>query len=233
MRRHRLAWASVWACCAGAWGWGGYTGAVAASFPCAQARSAVEKTICASPELSQLDEHLARYFQGLKLHFRHAPQCLTQAQRAWLKQVRDACADASCLRQAYLQRLAEWHAVQPGVSALKQLPLPAVSPLVWVVPPAADEVAAPRHRPTSPLSLTGRIVNDIADGDGLVLQTAQGHKHVIVPSMLLDEPSTSALIALAKAPEARYLVQGQAEPRAATPQAFSAGHCTWIHRVQP
>jgi uncharacterized protein len=80
MRRDRRAWVMAWACCAGAWGLGGYTGAVAASFPCAQARSAVEKAICASPELSQLDDHLASYFQGLKLRFRHAPQCVTQDQ---------------------------------------------------------------------------------------------------------------------------------------------------------
>lgn len=205
----------------------------AASFPCDQARSQVEKAICASPELSELDEHLARYFDGLRLRFQHAPQCVTQDQRAWLKDVRNACPDAACLQQAYLKRLAVLHAVQPGASALKQLKLPTVPPLVWIVPPAGDEVAAPRNRPSTPLSLSGQLRNDIADGDGLVLQAASGDKHVIVPAMLLDEPTASELIGLAKLPGGRFLVQGRAEADARKPQPFSSAHCTHIYRLAP
>jgi uncharacterized protein len=215
------------------WAATGTLGAQAASFPCEQARSKVEKAICASPEVSELDGYLARYFDGLRLRFQHAPQCVTQDQRAWLKDVRNACPDTACLQQAYLQRLAVLHAVQPGVSALTHLKLPAVPPLVWIVPPAADEVATPRNRPSALLSLSGQLVNDIADGDGLVLKTVSGDKHVIVPAMLLDEPTASELIGLTKLPGGRFLVKGRADADARKPQAFSSGHCTHIYRLQP
>jgi hypothetical protein len=123
--------------------------------------------------------------------------------------------------------------VQPGVSALKERPWPAVSPLVWMVPPAADQVAAPRHTPTVPLSLSGRIVNDIADGDGLVLMTEAGVKHVLIPSMLLDEPSHTELIGLSRMAGARYTLIGRADVQGRSPKAFAAGHCIAVYRDAP
>ena len=91
--------------------------AAAASFDCAKAGTAVEKMICAEPELGALDERLAAAFTALGVENtgnewgRRAPR--SDDQRRWLREVRDRCADAACLRKAYTDRiavLAAWHA---------------------------------------------------------------------------------------------------------------------------
>jgi hypothetical protein len=69
--------------------------------------------------------------------------CLQSDQAQWLKSTRDACTDGACLTSAYLNRLAELDPLQPGATALKKVTLPPAPALVWVVPPAADTVAAP------------------------------------------------------------------------------------------
>ena len=120
----------------------------AASFPCAQAHSRAEKLVCGSPALSELDDTLARQYAGARVALQHAQACLAADQRAWLRTVRDVCPDAACLQAAYLNRLAVLQGVQPGVSMLRNLELPAVPPLVWIVAPASDQVAAPRNRPS-------------------------------------------------------------------------------------
>ena len=125
----------------------------AASFPCAKATTTVEKAICASSELSALDEDLARYYAAGREGLRHAEGCLVSDQRAWIRSVRDGCKDAACLRDAYLGRLAALHAIQPGATSLRNIELPRMPSLVWIVPPAADQVAAPRNVQTSPLTV--------------------------------------------------------------------------------
>jgi uncharacterized protein len=91
----------------------------AASFDCAKAHTRVEKLICASPELGALDERLAAAFKAIGPEpegnewGRWAPR--VDDQRRWLREVRDRCRDAACLRSAYLARvdvLGRWHA--PG-----------------------------------------------------------------------------------------------------------------------
>jgi len=126
--------------------------ASAASFSCSKAQSKIEKTICAAKELLGLDEHLARYYEAARSALRDAQSCLVSDQRAWLRTTRDACPDAACLKQAYLGRLAVLDALQPGVSAVMHLELPRRSPLVWMLAPAKDEVAAGAQEPTDTCS---------------------------------------------------------------------------------
>jgi len=81
------------------------SGAQAASFDCTQATSPVEKTICANPQLEQLDSQLGQaYVQARK----SCPnQDIQNTQRHWLRDRRNRCSDASCLIAAYQARLAE------------------------------------------------------------------------------------------------------------------------------
>lgn len=216
-----LAAAALW--------WPGVAGA--ASFPCEAARSAVEKLVCSRADTSDLDEHLGRYFAGAKLALKHADACLVNDQRQWLRNTRDACRDADCLKRVYLDRLATLDAVQPGMSRLKTMALPEVAALVWVVPPAADEVAAPRGRPSSPLLARGRIVDEVASGDGLVLHAADGARHVIVPLMFLSPPTTDALAGFAREPGARFELRGRVDDAQRGGRDFSTGHCTFVHRL--
>lgn len=77
-----------------------------ASFDCAKATTAVEKTICASPRLSALDGELAAtYAAARKLG---GSAALRDEQRRWAAKSRDACGtSADCLEAAYLLRIAE------------------------------------------------------------------------------------------------------------------------------
>lgn len=203
----------------------------AASFPCEAARSAVEKLLCSTPDTSDLDEHLGRHFAGAKLALKHAEACLVSDQRQWLRTTRDACRDTACLKRVYRDRLATLDAVQPGASRLKTLALPEVPALVWIVPPAADEVAAPRGRATSPLQGRGRIVDEVASGDGFALRTAQGARHLIVPLMFLEPPTVEALAGLAREPAATYELRGRADDAQRGARDFSPGHCTFVYRM--
>jgi uncharacterized protein len=207
------------------------TAAQAASFPCDKASTPVEKAICGSPEISSLDEYLGRYYAAARMGLQHAEFCFVADQRTWVRTVRDACKDAACLKAVYLHRLAVLHAVQPGATSLRTVELPSTASLVWIVPPAADQVAAPRDAKTSPLSVTGKIVNDVARGDGYVVQTDGGTKHVIASLMFLDQRTSAALDQIAQSQESKYEVIGRAESTSSAVKSFAASQCTFIYRI--
>ena len=76
------------------------------SFPCRYARSTAEKLVCGDPDLAALDRQLANTYSNM------AGQPIDQArlkadQGHWMRQVRDACTDAACVRRAYRSRNAE------------------------------------------------------------------------------------------------------------------------------
>lgn len=204
----------------------------AASFPCEKAATAVEKTLCSTPETSALDEYLGRYYAAARSSLRHAEGCLLGDQRNWLRTVRDKCKDTACLKRVYLDRLAVLDALQPGATSLRNIELPKQPALVWIVPPASDQVAAPRSPAAPALVASGRLVNEVSTGDGYVLQTDSGTKYLIVPLMLLEAPTNDMLAVLAGVPDARYEVRGHAE-RGGGPPSFAAGQCSFIYRTTP
>ncbi|MDD1004927.1 lysozyme inhibitor LprI family protein [Pseudomonas sp. TNT2022 ID642] len=124
----------------------------ASSFDCASAASKTEKAICADPDLSQLDEHLAERWRSTLANVPD-PKALKTDQRQWLKS-RNACgALTACLRRQYLMRLAELeHATQPfSWDATWQL-----------IPPSTSTAATvTTHRRDS-----AHITFDIAAGEG-------------------------------------------------------------------
>jgi uncharacterized protein YecT (DUF1311 family) len=78
---------------------------IRASFDCAKAESAVEKTICGSRTLAAYDRSVAAAYRGRLLRTDKPRAVIQQAQREWLK-TRDACgADAACLEQNMRQRV--------------------------------------------------------------------------------------------------------------------------------
>ena len=81
----------------------------AASFDCTKASTAGEKAICADPELSKLDEQLAKAY---KRALQKGPRAKVQVdQRAWLKEQRDCGADRFCLEGKYNIRIAQLEGV--------------------------------------------------------------------------------------------------------------------------
>ncbi len=81
--------------------------ASAASFNCTKAASAIEKTICADPELSKLDETLNAAY--LKAVSRVGDKALVrQWQRNWLKSPAVyGCRKSDCLKPVFAQRIAD------------------------------------------------------------------------------------------------------------------------------
>jgi uncharacterized protein len=94
----------VWAVlCAVALGAGEVTPASAASFDCAKAATAVEKSICENEGLSQLDEMMTGAYKAQLAAHPNDPS-IRNAQATWLQE-RNTCADDYCLLMAYLDRL--------------------------------------------------------------------------------------------------------------------------------
>ena len=77
----------------------------AASFNCAKAVAAVEKMVCADPELSRLDDYLNGSYQ-LAVARVGDKFALRQWQRAWLKSnALNDCTSAECVKLAYGTRV--------------------------------------------------------------------------------------------------------------------------------
>ncbi len=82
------------------------SGILAASFDCSKVTSEVEKLICGNDELSKLDESLNNsYLQALE--WKDVKDKIIKSQRQWLKNVRNVCKDAECLKSAYETRIKE------------------------------------------------------------------------------------------------------------------------------
>lgn len=75
--------------------------AEAASFDCSKASTTVERSICASPELSSLDDEMAKTFRAA---LAKGGEAIRPDQRIWMNQ-RNSCRDSSCLLSAYKNRL--------------------------------------------------------------------------------------------------------------------------------
>lgn len=86
----------------------GFTSALAASFDCSKASTHIEREICEDEDLSDLDEHLAKYFMTLMSSSTVGDAAqLRHSQRQWLTGVRNQCLDNECIKLAYRARLAE------------------------------------------------------------------------------------------------------------------------------
>jgi uncharacterized protein len=204
-------------------------GAGAASFACEKAQSRIEKAICADAEVSQLDEYLGRYYAAARETLRESADCLRADQTQWLR-MRNACADAACLRKVYLERLAVLHPLQPGVTALKNVELPRVPSLAWIIPPAQDNVAAPPKPNAQPLEVRGELYDDVAQGDGFVLRGAQGST-LLVMLMFLDGATASQLSVLAKMPDNKFLARGHAAANSGGRIYYEPSRCVFLYRL--
>jgi uncharacterized protein YecT (DUF1311 family) len=80
-------------------------GAVAASFDCNHSQTFIEQAICKNQHLSKLDDSLDKLYKDA-LNIAYKPEELKEEQRSWLRSVRDACQNNTCLEHAYGQRIA-------------------------------------------------------------------------------------------------------------------------------
>ena len=202
--------------------------AAAAGFPCERAATNVERMICANPELSTLDEHLGRYYAAASMELGSGASCLRDDQRQWLR-TRNACHDGKCLRDVYVDRLAELDALQPGATAIKQIELPAVPTLAWVIPAALDTIAAPPVSKATSLQARGRVVNELEAGGGYVLRTENGERLQLVLDMFLEPGTATTLEALARE-DAWFLARGHAALDH-DKRYFEPSRCVFLYRL--
>src|ERR1700733_9273846 len=104
------------------------------SFDCGRVHSSINKLICATPDIAALDRKLAADFNNAKYQGGSDGKALQAAEDAWLRDVRNKCADAECLRSAYQARDAKilddsLRAASPA-SYADTLPFP-VAPAAW------------------------------------------------------------------------------------------------------
>ena len=77
----------------------------AAGFDCGRAKTDIEKLICSDKELAELDALLANSYKEARLSGRDDPAKIASDERLWLKNIRDKCTTAACLRPAYKERI--------------------------------------------------------------------------------------------------------------------------------
>lgn len=199
-----------------------------ASFVCAKASTAVEKTICGDAELSSLDEHLGRYYAVALEQAGAGAACLKSDQRNWVKTIRNPCgADAHCLSAAYLQRLAALDGFQPGASALKNIALPGAPVLVAALPPEADTVAG---KAKTPLEMRGQLVweHDDINNMGFAVKPAKGRARAFVYDMSIGGGVHDIIRTLIETESAaQFLVRGMATEEG----GFDDGQCRMVYRL--
>jgi len=95
------------------------------SFDCEKAILAVEKLICSSTGLANADRKLADIFESRKrdVQFGVSRKGLRNEQLAWIKNIRNACADEACLIEAYQKRIMFLSASQ-SAKKTENCPLP-------------------------------------------------------------------------------------------------------------
>lgn len=207
-----------------------------ASFDCAKAGAAVEKLICSSDELANLDRSLAAYYAVARSTFEESRECVRADQLRWLREIRNRCADVECLERAYLERLAELDAIQPGVSAIADRELPALPPLITVIPPNGDAPSIPREA-----ARDARFVARYAfDAEyGLTFIDEQQRRFVLTA---LNQSVPDSLATLEKQRTA-LIVRGQVLEKAPSPNSYpdipppyaelDPHACVFVYRADP
>jgi uncharacterized protein len=123
----------------------------AAGFDCTKATTAIEKTICADGELSALDGKLMQAYKT-SLSNSAKVDTLKVEQRTWISTVRNKCSDATCLKQAYAERIAQLDGSSPAAADQPQSSNAAASPTKpaeVAEPKAAMGVAATAPSPVT------------------------------------------------------------------------------------
>jgi uncharacterized protein YecT (DUF1311 family) len=97
----------------------------AASFDCKKAKTEIEKMICSDGEASQFDEELARKYKKALTLVSYKDQMKKQ-QQEWIKTLRNACKDETCLQREYRDRIAAMNSTLVAAALHRKLEEPKV-----------------------------------------------------------------------------------------------------------
>ncbi len=200
----------------------------AASFDCGEARTRIEKAVCADAELSHLDELLGRFYHGARQQLAENSACLETDQRRWLRAVRDACAGAACLKKVYLERLAELVALQPGMNIPRNLELPVYPALLWAIAPLPELKGAPRVAPHA-LQVEGKLDFGCPEC-GYFLRADGGKTYVLIHDMFLGGATATQLAVLRETSrDARLMARGFARTDDPRQAGFDNRRCVYLY----
>jgi len=150
-------------------------------------------------------------------------------QRDWLRHKRDECVDAACLKAAYLDRLSELRALQPGINTQRRLPLPERSMLAWVIAPAPEALQGPSIA-SKPQRVEGALVT--SDDSLYALRDAQGRDLPLILDMFLDGATANMLPILVETHQgAKFAVSGYVATDSRGKPYFDNRHCVFMHRL--
>jgi hypothetical protein len=177
--------------------------------------------------LPELEVWVNRYVAGASAALRENASCLREDQERWAR-TRDACGNEDCRRNAALDRLAELHALQPGINLKRELPLPPRPALVWAIAPAADPELRPRANAKSkPRRVEGRF---IYPGDGGYFLESAGERYFVIGELGLDGTDAMILPTIVKVnADARIAASGRMVE--AKPPLFDRRYCILLHRL--
>jgi uncharacterized protein len=150
----------------------------AASFDCTRAASAIEKRICADPQLSRDDESVATAYR-LALAAAPLPFAVRDDQRRWIGDVRDKAATTADLRTALVDRATQLTA-QAAADAAAAHPVPLTSITTRCTAPRPDsgtcKVEASGRLGGTPLAWQRRAYGDgdTTTAAGVVVYVVQG-----------------------------------------------------------
>ncbi len=201
----------------------------AASFDCAKAKSKIEKAICADPKLSQFDEDLNRYYTTALEALKDGASCLKNDERQWVKTARDKCGPkADCLTKAYLGRLATLDGLQPGMSTIKYVELPAAPALIAAIPPESEPV--PSHSKKM-IEMSGHLIHGASDQNnmGYAVKPDKGAARAFVFDMSIGNSANHQFVAdaIAQEPTSRFMVRGTL----ADDGGFADDKCRFVYRL--
>lgn len=151
--------------------------AASPSFDCSKASSNVERLICASTELSDLDSELSSAYKSALAVTNNASD-LKSEQNRWRKDVRDSCSDQECVLSAMRSRIAtlkhQSSAPTSQPNAVTTEPVPSSSaPASTLAPDAATKEVSSAVQ-VAAISTTGST----PPSDGTLAQIPSANKPV-------------------------------------------------------
>ena len=176
--------------------------------------------LAAEPDLEQLVE---RFYVGAKVALAENASCLESDQRAWQRTAK-ACADANCLKRAYLERLATLQALQESVP--RDLELPETPQLLWAIAPQG----APRSG-GSPLKVEGRLGYGCPEC-GYFLRADDGRTWLLIDDLSLRGATAVQMPEIRNASrDARLMARGIAASEGGK-AGFDRRQCVFLYVLQ-
>ena len=179
--------------------------------------------------LPELELWVARYYAGAHAALKENAPCLKEDQDRWAR-ARDACPDEDCRRAAHLDRLAELHALQPGINLQRKLALPARPVLVWAIGPDPDPLMRPAVA-SKARRAEGRLTYRGDTDGGYFLEAGAQERFLLIGDMSLDGANAMALPMLVKVhAESRLAASGRVALDGRKP-FFDRRYCILLHRL--